>query len=80
MRPRTLLVVFVSLVIYVLSPIPVGFGVYSLLDQLPDEIYDKIEPVFSQTIEFVYYPLQWLYDNVPAVEAFYDWYGELFDY
>jgi hypothetical protein len=72
-------VLLVLLVLYVLSPQPLVQTVFWLGSEL-DSIglgfeWETFEAVFFT----VYAPLIWLYENVPAVEWFYDWYGELFE-
>lgn len=50
------------LVCYVLSPFPV----IKLFNNRP-----------PQALVYIYYPLDYLYRHVPAVHAFYDWYGKV---
>ena len=60
-------------VCYILSPpIVTLFLIYVVPDSLS-------EPV-SNSLEIVYFPLEWCYENVSWVEAFYNWYMGLFDF
>lgn len=62
-------VLFAMLVCYVLSPVPVIWG----LDRLG--IYDRFQTAF----ETFYAPLISMIDNVEFVSDFYGWQAKLFD-
>ena len=56
---------------YFLSPMPVWW-VFIKLNVMQDH-----EETVEQTMGVIYWPVGWLYDNVPVVEAFYDAYARL---
>lgn len=60
----------VFVLFYILSPIPILVAVDKM------GATEAVEPVFS----VVYWPLVWAYDHIPAVQAFYDAYSNLFGY
>lgn len=43
------------------------------------EIFD-LESSAEAALEIVYFPIIWLYDTIPLVEAFYDWYLKVIGY
>jgi hypothetical protein len=64
-----LVIAFLLLVIYVLSPIPLGL----VLGKLSPETMQRVGPV----VETVYFPISWACMEFPAVRAFYDWQWQL---
>ena len=60
------------LLLYVLSPVPVGSGLTAAFPDQLDTISDVLDPVYA--------PLRWLYDNNSHAKAFYDWYDVLFEF
>jgi len=63
---QTLLLGGAGLVLYALSPGPALFLMH----------YTRSEAL-SAALSFLYTPLKYLHDNIPAVEAFYDGYFAL---
>lgn len=65
--PQIAFLLFAGLVVYALSPGPVGW-IMKTADLM----------AFAPYIRVVYYPLKYLYDNIPLVRAVYDAYFALF--
>jgi hypothetical protein len=61
------------LVFYVLSPPFVAFCMNHIVP-------DSLVMATIKTLQIVYFPLQWGYDNLDWVKSFYDWYRQLFDF